>query len=82
MALTRRWARRIFMPMSRFTLLMQTAQGAVLLGEQQEPAGVAIEPVHQLQVVLRPQRAQRFDRTEGHAAAAVRGQPARLVEYQ
>ena len=54
---------------------LQFAQGRTLLGHDQQPGGVAIEPVHQFQRLLRPQRPQGFDRAEGNPAATVAGHP-------
>ena len=49
---------------------------------QQAAAGVAVEPMHQLQSLARPRRSQRLDHAEAHAAAAVHGDAGGLVDHQ
>ncbi len=63
-------------------LLVQAAQGAALLGDQQHTGGVAIETMHQFQKTgFRAQGAQPFDDPEAQPAAAVNGHAGRLVEH-
>jgi len=61
---------------------MQGAQRRGPARQHQAAAGVAVEPVGELQVLPGPQRSQRLDDTEAHAAAAVHGHAGRLVHHQ
>ncbi len=61
---------------------MQRAQGAASLGNEQATAGVAVQPVYELEVRrIRTGRPQRLDDAVGETAAAVHGNPGRLVEH-
>ena len=64
-------------------LVLQVFERAALLGHQQNPAGLAIQAVHQLQKVgLRPGHAQLLNHTKADARAAVYGYSSRLVDNQ
>jgi hypothetical protein len=60
---------------------MKRDQGAALLGQQQDARGIAVEPVHQLEVFEPwPRQSHLFDDAAGNAAAAMHGDPGRLVD--
>ncbi len=59
---------------------MQAAQHRAALRDQEAARGVAIEPVHEFEVVLRIRGAQRLDHAEGQPRPAVYGHPAGLVD--
>ena len=50
--------------------------------DPQTAAGVAVETVDEFESLARPRCAQGFDDAEAHAAAAVHGDAARLVDHQ
>ena len=49
---------------------------------EQQPAGVAIDAMHEFERFVGPRGAQRLDDAEAHAAAAVHGDAGRLVDDQ
>ena len=61
---------------------LQLAQGRALLRDHHQPGGVAVEPVHQLQLLAGPQGAQGLDHAEVHPAAAVAGHAGGLADRQ
>ncbi len=61
---------------------LQFGQRRALLGHDQQPRGVAIQPVDQLQPLVRAQRAHGLDRAMADAAAAMAGHAGRLVDHQ
>ncbi len=57
-------------------------QHAAFLGDHQQTGCIAIEAVHQLELLgIRAQLAERFDHAEAQAAAAMHGDTCRLVEH-
>ena len=50
--------------------------------EQQAAAGIAIEPMHQLNVIVRAQQAHRVNDAEGDVGTGMNGQPGRFVDHQ
>src|SRR5437868_13964027 len=64
-------------------LPMELDQRAALLAEDQEAGGVPVQAMGELEEFrLRPAGTQRLDDAVAHAAAAVDGNPGRLVHYQ
>jgi hypothetical protein len=62
---------------------MQRAQRRRLACNQQQPARIAIEAMHEFQALLiRARSAQRLDDAEAHAAATMDGNPGGLVDHQ
>jgi hypothetical protein len=62
---------------------MQLDQRAAFLGDDQQPRGVPVEPVGELQDLgLRAAGAQSLDHAEAHAAAAVHRHAGGLVDHQ
>jgi len=62
-------------------LRMQIAQRAAALRDQETTAGLAIEPMHEIELAeLGPCGAQRLDHTVRQAAAAVHGESGRLID--
>ena len=64
-------------------LLLQIFKGAALFGDQQDAAGFAVQPVHQLQKGRAGARhAQLLDDPKTHARAAMHGHPGGFVQRQ
>src|SRR5690606_26868990 len=64
-------------------LLMQRSQRGTPLREDETAGRLAIQPVHQRQVLqVRPGKTQQFDDAVTDAAAAVHRRAARLVDHQ
>ena len=61
---------------------MQRAQRTSLPRDEQATARVAVEAVHELERLLRPQRAQRLDHSETQTATAVHGNAGGFVDYE
>src|ERR1700683_736899 len=61
---------------------MQCAQRAPLARDEQAAARVAVKAVHELERLLRQQRAQRLDPPEPHPAAAMHGNAGRFVDHE
>ena len=61
---------------------LQAGQARPASWQDQHAAGVAIQPMHQLQVLVRPRRAHQLDRAVADAAAAVAGHAGGLVDDQ
>ncbi len=61
---------------------LQAGEACPRPGKNQDPAGVAIQPMHQLEMILRAGCAQQFNRTMTDPAAAVAGDARRLVDHQ
>ncbi len=67
-------------PPSRSVACSASKRGA-LLGNEQHARGIAVQAVHELEKArLRPRRAQLLDQAVVDAAAAVDGEPRRLVD--
>ena len=63
--------------------LVQFKQSGARFGQQQTAGGIAVKAVGQLQVWrVRPQPAQRLDQAHAYPAAAMHGQPGRLIQHQ
>src|SRR5689334_17640694 len=60
---------------------MERAQGAALPGDEQATAGLAIQPVHELEFFFGSHGAERFDDAEAEPAAAMDSDTRRLVEH-
>src|SRR5258708_11855883 len=64
-------------------LPMQLDERAALLADDQQAGRVPVQPVRELQKFrLRTARPERLDDAVAHAAAAMDGDPGRLVHYQ
>src|SRR6266403_1209100 len=61
---------------------VQAAQRARVARDQQAPAGIAVEAMHEFEGIVRVQGAQCLDDPETHPAAAVDRDTGRLVEHQ
>ena len=62
--------------------LMQVTQHAALLGDHQQTGGIAIETMHQFDILgIGAQLAKHLDDPGAHAAAAMHGDPGGLVEH-
>ena len=61
---------------------LQAGQPGPGTGKHQHAAGIAVEPVHQFQVFLRPGRTQQLDRAMTDPAAAVAGHAGGFIDDQ
>ena len=61
---------------------VRTHEGRALARDEQASARVAIEPVHELERLVRPQCPQRLDDAEGEPGSAVDGKARGLVQHE